>query len=661
MATEVLNGNGKGFAGGRLATTLMLLLAGIVLWPCQTRGDTETWREAACISNHRGQVLGVVFSPDGGSVISSDGQKMRLWNVADGKLIREFGGQSLGPPRHTARFFSNGRKIIADVRCGIATWDVSSGKLLRKFAGYRNSRGLLVSGHRGDVESIEISPDGRQALSGSADGTIRLWDPATGRETRRVLDDYGPRPKVLRHVWGVAFLPDGRHAISGEVEWYSVGKQLKGRLRFWDLAAGREIPRFKSDPGLIQSLALSPDGKKVLVGTKDGAVRLWDVAGGRKIASFKGHTNKVTCVAFSPDGSRAVSGGYDRTLRIWDVKSGRQIAQPAGHKFAIQAVAFSPDGRYIASGGMDKTLRLWVRGKPSQRTPERHLLLKYAPVLYLRNGDRFRPSRVGPYLETTKIGQQKTSEAIKNEKIRDDEDGKMDIKGLSPWQGATKYGNWYDERKEEYEAAHKDKTIYAVYGRVNEKETIRGNNYVTAQYWFFYVFDGKTFSRHEGDWEMIQIVWRAKDIKAILDGEGLDPRIITFSQHRSGKSYTWNPKRIEFEDPSRTHPVVYIAENSHASYPNAGKTSILPEWFDHRAKQQRFYPAKVNGLKAKGDSYELIVFPEEEDWAEYKGRWGEPKALSPRGPKFPDKDHKKHEGRWSDPAKWGYRLLPRQL
>src|SRR6186713_1959782 len=76
---------------------------------------------------------------------------------------------------------------------------------------------------------------------------------------------------------------------------------------------------------IIQSVAFSPDGSKVLSGALDGTLKLWDVSSGRILRTFGGHKDWVNSVAFSPDGSKALSGSADKTLKLWDVRTGQLL------------------------------------------------------------------------------------------------------------------------------------------------------------------------------------------------------------------------------------------------------------------------------------------------------------------------------------------------
>jgi WD40 repeat protein len=213
----------------------------------------------------------------------------------------------------------------------IKLWDVATGRQIRTF-----------TGHTRWVSSVAFSPDGRYALSGSGDTTLKLWDVATGREIRTFTghtDD----------VFSVAFSPDGGYALSGN---------MSGALKLWDVATGREIRTFAGHTRWVRSVAFSPDGRYALSGSDDKTIKLWDVATGRQIRTFT-DTNWVSSVAFSPDGRYALSGSRDQTIRLWDVSTGREVRTLRGHSSSVNSVAFSPDGRYALSGSDDKTIKLW--------------------------------------------------------------------------------------------------------------------------------------------------------------------------------------------------------------------------------------------------------------------------------------------------------------
>ncbi|MBD2543577.1 TIR domain-containing protein [Planktothricoides raciborskii] len=151
-------------------------------------------------------------------------------------------------------------------------------------------------------------------------------------------------------VRSVAISPDGSKIVSGSYD---------NTIRLWDINSGSELAVFKGHEDLVFSVAFSPDGNRIVSGSKDKTIRLWDIKSGEQLAVFKGHEGLVYSVAFSPDGSKIVSGSGENTIRLWDIKSGEQLAVFKGHESDVYSVAFSPDGSKIVSGSNDKTIRLW--------------------------------------------------------------------------------------------------------------------------------------------------------------------------------------------------------------------------------------------------------------------------------------------------------------
>ncbi len=214
-------------------------------------------------------------------------------------------------------------------------WDLDTGKELRHF-----------DGHTGWVWSVALSPDGRQALSaGSVDRTARLWDLDTGQEVGRLWRPTG------RFV-GVAFTPGGPRAVCDGGEGDDV-------LRLWDVVNKQELRQFAGHTARVWRVAFAADGRRLLSAGRDATARLWDTETGQELCTFTGHTAAVLAVALLPDGRAALSAGEDQVVRLWDTATGRELRRFEGHSGAVEGVAFSPDGRRILSAGHDQTLRLW--------------------------------------------------------------------------------------------------------------------------------------------------------------------------------------------------------------------------------------------------------------------------------------------------------------
>ena len=205
------------------------------------------------------------------------------------------------------------------------------------------------------------------------DKTLRLLDAETG-DMLDVLK--GHEQEVL----SVAFSPDGHRLLSGSRD---------GTLRLWDAETGNILRVLKGHELGVSSVAFSPDGRRLLSGACDKTLRLWDMETGDMLRVLKGHEDCVQSLAFSPDGRRFLSGSWDKTLRLWNVKTGEMVRVLKGHKSFVMSVAFSPDGHRLLSGSLDKTLRLWDAKTGDMvrvlKGPERHGITS---VAYSSNGRR---------------------------------------------------------------------------------------------------------------------------------------------------------------------------------------------------------------------------------------------------------------------------------
>ncbi len=143
-------------------------------------------------------------------------------------------------------------------------------------------------------------------------------------------------------------------------------------LRLWDVETGRQIKSFSGHRYYIISVALSRDEKFLASGGFDQTVRVWNIETGRQINLFEGHTDFVLSVAFSPDGKTLASCSRDKTIRLWDLETGKPTLLE-GHSDWVFSVVFSPDGATLASTGVDQTVRLWdTKTKKPIKTLEGH-------------------------------------------------------------------------------------------------------------------------------------------------------------------------------------------------------------------------------------------------------------------------------------------------
>ena len=189
-------------------------------------------------------------------------------------------------------------------------------------------------GHRGEVTDVAISTGRRIVVSGSKDGTIRVWDMDTGF-TLRTIEAHS-----VNGINALAITPNGKLAASAGGD---------GLVCFWDLESGLCLGTMVGHSGEVFGVALTADGRYAVSGGEDGTVRVWDVINGQLQKILVGHFGPVSDVDICPDGRIAVSGSWDCSIRIWDINNEKTIGYLEGHTVRVQGVAISEDGTIVVS------------------------------------------------------------------------------------------------------------------------------------------------------------------------------------------------------------------------------------------------------------------------------------------------------------------------
>jgi guanine nucleotide-binding protein subunit beta-2-like 1 protein len=211
----------------------------------------------------------------------------------------------------------------------------------------------VLKGHNGWVTSIATSAENPDMIiSGSRDKSIIVWN-----LTRESEQNYGqPRRSLTGHshfVQDLVISSDGQFALSGSWD---------GTLRLWDLNFGTTTRRFVGHTKDVLSVAFSLDNRQIVSGSRDKTIKLWNTLGECKYTiDENGHTEWVSCVRFSPNTQNPiiVSGGWDKLVKVWSLTNCKLRTNLVGHSGYINTVTVSPDGSLCASGGKDGTARLW--------------------------------------------------------------------------------------------------------------------------------------------------------------------------------------------------------------------------------------------------------------------------------------------------------------
>jgi len=212
-------------------------------------------------------------------------------------------------------------------------------------------RGELV-GHGGWVTAIATTPeDPNMILTASRDKSIIVW------RLNNDGENVGYAQRSLRghnhFVSDVVISSDGQFALSGSWD---------GTLRLWEIGTGKCTRRFVGHTKDVLSVAFSSDNRQIVSGSRDRTVKLWNTLGECKLTlTENGHSEWVSCVRFPPTPSSpvVVSAGWDKLVKVWNTKDFRLKNDLAGHTGYLNTVTISPDGSLCASGGKDGVAMLW--------------------------------------------------------------------------------------------------------------------------------------------------------------------------------------------------------------------------------------------------------------------------------------------------------------
>lgn len=281
--------------------------------------------ELTRFTSDSGRMWSAAFAPDGKRVLTTDDKSARMWDATSGQLLFTM---SHGDTVYRAVFSHDGSQIVTAGGDGtVRIWEAATGAPIRKLTyqapGAKRWRYSVVAMSLHFVAALDMT--GRVA---------HVWDAETGTPIAELVND-APKRNLL------AFSADGHWlAISGrdEVRLFDTST--------WQRAVTIAEPR-------ARSLSFDPTGPRLAVGTSDGVASIWEIPSGVRVRCLRDAGASVDSIAFSHDGVLVAAGSRDGAEQVWDAASGGLRTQFNSHRDKIDAIEFSPAGDLLLSSGAD--------------------------------------------------------------------------------------------------------------------------------------------------------------------------------------------------------------------------------------------------------------------------------------------------------------------
>ncbi|RFU77716.1 dip2-dom34p-interacting [Trichoderma arundinaceum] len=301
------------------------------------------------IPGHRADIRALSLSSDDKMLASASNGLLKIWNIKTQTCIRTFEcGYAL-----CCAFLPGDKVVVVGTKNGeLQLFDVASASLLDS-----------VEAHEGAIWALQVHPDGRSVVSGSADKSAKFWDfkivqeqvLGTKRTTPKLKLVHSRTLKVSDDILSLRFSPDSRllavSLLDSTVKVFFVDS-LKLYLNLY----GHKLP--------VLSMDISYDSKLIVTSSADKNIRIWGLDFGDCHKALFGHQDSILQVAFVPhnsdgNGHHFFSSGKDRTIRYWDGDKFEQIQRLDGHHGEVWSIAMSHSGNFLVTASHDKSIRVW--------------------------------------------------------------------------------------------------------------------------------------------------------------------------------------------------------------------------------------------------------------------------------------------------------------
>jgi U3 small nucleolar RNA-associated protein 12 len=383
------------------------------------------------LPGHRNDVRALALSSDDRMLASASSGGLKIWNVKTQNCLRTLEcGYAL-----CCAFLPGDKIVVIGTKDGdIEMYDIAASTLLDK-----------IDAHEGAVWTMQVHPDGKSLITGSADKSIKFWNfdivqeeiPGTKRTTPRLKLVQSRILKVNDDVLSVQFSPDSRLLAVATLD-NTVKVFFVDSLKLFLNLYGHKLP--------VLNMSISSDSKIIATCSADKNVRIWGLDFGDCHKALFGHEDSIMQISFIPhpvdNDERHIlfSASKDRTIKSWDGDKFQQIQKFRGHHGEIWAMTVGRTGDFIVTASHDKSIRIWTRSEEPiflEEERERELEEMYEKTLATNLDDEEDPT--GSRAEAVDASKQTITTLTAGERIQEALDlGIADLDVVRDWEAQRK-------------------------------------------------------------------------------------------------------------------------------------------------------------------------------------------------------------------------------
>ncbi|ODV59990.1 snoRNA-binding rRNA-processing protein DIP2 [Ascoidea rubescens DSM 1968] len=296
------------------------------------------------LKGHRTDIRAIDISSDNKLLATASNGLLKIWNIKTTNCIRTFDcGYAL-----CCKFLPGGALVVLGTKTGdVELYDLASSELLDS-----------VKAHEAAVWSLDVTPNGKTLVTGSADKMVKFWDFKVEQETISGTDKTIPKLKLFHSkvlelsddILSVKISPDSKYLAISLLD-STVKVFLFDTLKFYLSLYGHKLP--------VLSIDISFDSKLIITSSADKNIKIWGLDFGDCHRSLFAHQDSIMSVKFIPNSHNFFSGSKDGLVKYWDGDKFDCIQKLPAHQSEVWSIAISGDGNFVASTSHDHSIRIW--------------------------------------------------------------------------------------------------------------------------------------------------------------------------------------------------------------------------------------------------------------------------------------------------------------